>query len=82
MEVFERVKMKMYTIYDHPIDFPEEFVVRAWRIIEGSLDPIPDQNIFIKHKDLECIRKELFDMGLVCIPRSESDSPGIVETWI
>lgn len=75
--------MKTYVVYDHPEDHPENYVVRVWNIVEGSLDPVPDQDAFIISTNLDWIRERLsIDMGLFCIPRDKSDDTCIVETWI
>jgi hypothetical protein len=65
-----------YTIYDHPSDYPELFVVRIFRNEEP--DPAP----FIKSPELQVIRDHLTRMGLMPIPRDETDAPSIIETWI
>lgn len=76
-----KVVLTLYTIYDHPIDFPDHFVVRAYFIYSGNTEPVPDR--FVKlYKDLESARERLRQMGLYRIPRDPSDKQAIVETWI
>jgi len=69
----------MYAIYDHPKDYPNDFVVRRWRAIRGQ--PIADVLPTAVCKDLETARN-LIPTGLVQIPRSPSDDPVILETWL
>jgi len=68
--------MITYTVYDHPTDYPELYVVRVFR------NEIPDEAPFIKSPELQIIRDHLTRMGLVPIPRSPEDDKVIIETWI
>jgi hypothetical protein len=67
----------MYTIYDHPRDYPEKFVVRRCVVMATGE---------IEHLDgyacdtLEQARA-LVPPGLFCQPRQTEDDPVIVETW-
>ena len=36
------ILMTTYTIYDHPADYPEWFVVRRWFMVRGVREPVPD----------------------------------------
>lgn len=74
--------METFTVYDHPIDFPDHFVVRRFTTSKESIEPIPDEDIFLKHKDIEWIRERLAHCGLVRIHRCADDDPKILETWI
>jgi hypothetical protein len=75
--------MEIFTVYDHPIDFPDHFVVRRFVVTTKSpFVPIPDEDIFLKHKDLEWIRNRLLHCGLICTPRHENDDEKIIESWI
>lgn len=67
----------MFTVYDHPGDFPDGFVVRRFRIDPSGpvgLDAIGTPTI-------ELARACIPD-GLNCIPRMDGDDPCIVEVWI
>lgn len=69
-----------YVIYDHPSDYPDDFVVRRFEITkEGAL---PESKIFMNRKFLTDIREQLKMIGLYPIPRHLQDDPVIVETWI
>ena len=67
-----------YTIYDHPRDYPEGFVVRQWRIASGEGGPTPEEAWTAP--SLEAARA-LVPAGLFCLPRVAEDDPVIVETW-
>jgi DNA-binding transcriptional LysR family regulator len=68
-------QVRLYTIYDHPRDFPDWYVVRAW---EGDR---PDGLVAFSD-DLAVLRAMLAGQGLTCIPRNYGDDPVIVETWL
>jgi hypothetical protein len=68
----------MWTIYDHPKDFPELFVVRPFIIDGGNVRPM---TLCITGETLEEVRRYLIPYQLTCIPRQEGDDPCIVETW-
>lgn len=70
-----------YVIYKHPADYPDHYVVRAWRIETGR-EPLAG---FVKLADtLEEARQlvPIERLGLVRIERSPEDDPVIQETWL
>lgn len=70
--------LQLYTIYDHPADHPDGFVVRRFEVEDGkstakeSLGTAPT---------LEEARG-LVPPGLFNLGREAGDSPSIAETWI
>lgn len=71
-----------WVIYDHPADYPDHFVVRAWRIETGR-DPLPGHTAHLadtleEARELVPIQR----LGLVRLERSPDDDATIVETWI
>lgn len=73
------VVVKQYTIYDHPRDAPEHWVVREWGIVRGS-HPIPGTMWLAD--SLEDARKIVPPEADICLTRDIRDHPTIVETWI
>ena len=72
--------LAMWTVYDHPIDYPDKFVARRFDVDKGG--PKPSASIIIMD-DLEKLREVLaYEMHLVCLSRSPEDDPKIVETWL
>jgi len=67
-------KMEIWTIYKHPLDYPEKFVARKFIFDK------PTSEILIGDT-LEEIRK-LLPGGLTRIERDPKDDPVIVEAWI
>jgi hypothetical protein len=69
----------LWTVYDHPEDYPHSFVARKFLITYGQTAPTLDHMIA---PDIDAIRDQLMNMGLVCLERHAGDDPVIVETWI
>jgi hypothetical protein len=67
--------LSMWTIYDHPTDYPDHFVARRF-----ELDKPTSQILLCE--TLEPIRDALAGAGLICFMRDPSDDPKIVETWM
>lgn len=68
-------QISIWTVYDHPTDYPESFVARRFCGIKATRDRIVV-------KDLEAIRKTMRALGLRCLARFPEDDPKIIETWI
>jgi len=67
----------IYTVYAHPSDYPEEFVVRRWSARTQQPDPEP----CFRAATLEGVRAQL-PPDLTRLSRHPDDDPVIVETWI
>ncbi len=68
----------LVTIYEKPLDFPDDFVARVW---DGK-GPSPT-NVMIKKSTLQEVREDIRAAGFrEKIVRAEDDDPHIVETWI
>lgn len=67
--------MQIWTIYDHPKDFPNNYVARCF--VNGR----PTDSLII-YPEIQPLRDLFEGMGLVCMPRDENDDPVIVESWI
>lgn len=77
--------MKQFTVYQDPKDLPYRYAVRAWYIIQGRTDPVPEQEWWAvgnNDDELKGIRERLADMGLTPLPRYPADDPAILEVWI
>jgi hypothetical protein len=72
--------LPMWTVYDHPRDFPDAFVARLWKVGRGGR-PVATGQTVVSH-DIEIIRGAFRDAGLTCLPRQEADDPKIVEVWL
>lgn len=70
----------MWTVYDHPSDFPDHFIARRWEVAGGA-DPVPTSQV-ITATDIEALRGMLTAMGLYPLNRNEGDDPTIMESWL
>lgn len=77
--------MTGWTIYDHPKDYPGQFVARKWTVSAGQLHAWPD---CFAHPELDRVR--FFVRGKIkatgFIPhrfdRAPEDEPAILEVWV
>ena len=67
--------LEIWTVYDHPTDFPDMFVARKFNGGEPTKDHITSP-------DIDQIRYAFEELGLVRVMRHPSDDPCIVETWL
>lgn len=65
--------LPMWTIYDHPRDYPHCYVARLF------INDRPS-NAVMTHATLQGLRAQL-PPGLFRMPRTPEDDPVIVETW-
>lgn len=71
----------IYTVYDHPLDYPNSYVVKKWMCNVNP--PVQDANFLIEGKDLELIRDMLvIEMGLTLLPNDPIDDEVILENYI
>lgn len=72
-------KLEMYVIYDHPKDFPVNFVVRCWIVDEGKVKAKKRAHAIVE--SLKEARKSI-PFGFIPIMRDSDDDPTIVEVWL
>jgi hypothetical protein len=65
----------IWTVYDHPRDFPDCFIARKF-----MLDVVTTE--IVTAPTLDELRDRLATEGLFLVPRSPEDDPRIVETWL
>lgn len=66
--------LQIWTVYDHPKDYPDYFIAKKFDRDKPTQDYIADTSLTI-------IRDWLQRQGMTCIPRNDSDDPVIIETW-
>jgi len=71
--------LSMFTIYAHPKDYPDKFVVREFVIKPTGAEPSQYADVY---DTLDDAREPLIRRGLVCLTRQPGDEPQIVETWL
>jgi hypothetical protein len=72
-------EITIYTIYDHPIDYPSRYVLRKSFIKGGQIKVDTEVKLY---EDLGILREEMVDLGLAYIPRSPEDEDCILECWL
>ena len=72
--------LAIYVIYDHPKDYPNNYVVK--RDLVGIENPVRDQTFLMVSPDLALLRNELQRMGLTQLSRDPNDNPVILEYWL
>lgn len=71
--------LSIWTVYDHPSDYPASFVARRHEVQAGGITVATPDAVFAP--TLEEVRAKL-PRDLVPIARSPGDDPVIVESWI
>ncbi len=71
--------LAIWTVYDHPRDFPGDFVARRFVVDAGGARPTDD---ILTAKSIDVLRDLLEARGLVKLDRSPGDDPKIVESWL
>ena len=66
--------LTMWTVYDHPRDYPDKWVLRAWDMPGGRRETVETADT------LEEIRAKI-PPSLFRAPRNPGDDPAIYETW-
>jgi len=65
----------MWTVYDHPKDYPNAYVARLWN---GT---VPASDVILC-TDIDELRGILQKKGFVKLMRQKGDDPVIMEVWI
>ena len=68
-------QLAIWVVYDHPKDFPDYFIARRW------LNDTPTDSL-VMCSDLDLLRGQLEEMGLVQVQPLEGDDAVILETWL
>jgi hypothetical protein len=75
-------KLSMFVIYEHPSDFPGEYVVRRHEMrLDSAVIAIPMEMIGQPQKTLSAAR-DLVPDGLTCLASDPEDLPCIKEVWV
>lgn len=73
-----RDRLPMFTITDHPTDYPDFFVAR----LALTLPAVEITAFAIMDADLDRLRETMEALGLVKLDRMPGDSPAVVECWL
>jgi hypothetical protein len=75
MSTSKRAPLSLWTLYDHPRDFPDCFVARRFELDR------PTSHVMTA-PTLEALRNAMQHLGLVRIERSPEDDAKIIEVWL
>lgn len=71
-------ELHLWTVYDHPRDYPTHWVVRESVVAGGKLTMAPSPWLAVTLDEA----RALVPPGLHCMPRQPTDDPVIVEVWL
>lgn len=77
-EASRRGALSLWTIFDHPTDYPNSYVARRFETTKEGAVATKD----VIEGELEAIRKAFQRAGLWCMSRNRDDDARIVETWL
>lgn len=73
--------LTMWTVYDHPSDFPDCFVARKWEIHAG--EPRATDEVMTEPELIQLRERIVLETGCTDkIERSPHDDPKILEVWL
>ena len=67
--------LSLWTIYDHPRDYPRSYVARRFELDQPTGEHMVSP-------DIASLRDEMMRRGLTCLMRDPTDDACIVETWL
>lgn len=70
--------LSVWTVFDHPTDYPEVFIARKWLLISGVAVATSET---VTGPTLQSVRDKI-PPGLHRFPRSPEDDVYIVESWL
>jgi hypothetical protein len=79
-DALRRGVLNVWTIYDHPKDFPDTYVARRFEVGKGRELPIVTNDTV--QGELQIVRESFRRCGLTCFTRNEQDEPQIIESWL
>jgi hypothetical protein len=74
--LYSGIGLPIWTLYDHPHDFPEHYVLRLFDGMSGQASPV----IFLANT-LDDIHRAMA-VGYICICREEGDDPKIICSYV
>lgn len=72
--------LALWTVTDHPSDFPDHYVARRSEILAGGAHRTTE--VTLMDPDLEVLRGALRARGLFRLERMPGDDPVILEVWL
>lgn len=79
MEKIDCSPLDLIVIYDHPIDYPKNYVARIFKLDKQQQCMRPSNEFYLSD-NLEELR-DMIPFGKVRLERDFKDDPVIVESW-
>lgn len=76
-----RDSLYIYTVFDHPRDIPDLYVVKRDEVTATG-EVIRDPDYIFTSNSLDVIHKAMRGVGLICLLPQPGDDPVIIETWL
>jgi len=74
----EKNYLSVWTVFDHPTDYPDVFIARKWVLVSGVAVATHEA---VTGPTLQSVRDQI-PAGLHRFPRSPEDDVYIVESWL
>ena len=74
--------LDLWTVYDHPKDYPDVFIARRSEIRSSTGGGAVMTGDIVTAHTLQEVRLNLRNRGLVCLARQPEDDAVIVEIWL
>ncbi len=72
-------KLMIWTVYDHPTDWPDWFVARRFEVAAGECRPTED---VVMTRTLDELRIHFGERGFSFLCRNEGDTPGVLGCYL
>ena len=74
--------LSVFAIYDHPLDYPDKFVVRRWFVVDDALWPGGRPDVVPRLFDTLLQARQCIPLGMVLRLPDSNDDPNLCEAWI
>ena len=71
--------MDIWVLCKHPTDYPDKYTARRHVANAAGYGPTSD---VIVDDNIDNLRVQMLERGLICIDRAAGDDPVIVESWL
>ena len=79
MSPTETSTLIMWVVYDHPSDYPDDFVARKWILTKNGMLPTETA---LSGPSIDLLRYMLAENGLSRMERLPEDDPVVLEVWL
>lgn len=73
--------LDIWVIFDHPLDFPDSYVVAVQRVGASGVEHLPQRWLRATLEGARDVVQRHHPFA-VCLERQPQDDPAVVESWI